>query len=68
MTQEELKEIILEQSNLKNLPNGSLVAYMDKLTLEFEQTKKQIIELTYHLDKLEDLYNNTLKEYQKRNK
>lgn len=68
MTKEELKEIISEQTNLKNLPNKSLVNFMDKLSSEFDLTKKHIIELTYHLDKVEELYNNTLNEYQKRSK
>jgi hypothetical protein len=39
---------------------------MDKLSVEFEITKQNIINTTIYLDKLEELYNNTLKEYQTR--
>jgi len=68
MKKEELENIISEQKNLKNLPNSKLIEYMDKLTTDFEQLKKNIIESTYFLDKLEELYNNILKEYQDRKK
>lgn len=68
MKKEELENIISEQKNLKNLPNSKLIEYMDKLTTDFEQLKKNIIESTYFLDKLEELYNNILKEYQDRAK
>ena len=54
MKKEELENIISEQKNLKNLPNSKLIEYMDKST--------------YFLDKLEELYNNILKEYQDRAK
>jgi hypothetical protein len=39
---------------------------MDILTTDFELTKENIINLTMYLDKLEELYNNTLKEFQSR--
>ena len=39
---------------------------MDILTTEFDLTKENIINLTMYLDKLEELYNNTLKEFQSR--
>ena len=39
---------------------------MDKLTVAFDLTKENVISLTIYLDKLEELYNNTLKEYQSR--
>ena len=68
MKKEELENIISEQKNLKNLPNSKLIEYMDKLTSDFELLKKNIIESTYFLDKLEELYNNILKEYQDRTK
>ena len=66
MTKQELENIIIEQQNLKNLPNTKLVEFMDKLSVEFEITKQNIINTTIYLDKLEELYNNTLKEYQTR--
>jgi len=66
MIKQELENIIIEQQNLKNLPNTKLVEFMDKLSVEFEITKQNIINTTIYLDKLEELYNNTLKEYQTR--
>ena len=40
---------------------------MDFLAQDFEETKKLIVELTYHIDNIENLYNKVLKEYQTRN-
>jgi hypothetical protein len=67
MLKEEFENIIKEQSNLKNLPNTTLVNFMDLLTNDFEMTKDNIIKQTIYLDKLEELYNNILKTYQERN-
>ena len=53
-------------NNLKELPNTKLIEVMDKLTVTFDLTKENVISLTIYLDKLEELYNNTLKEYQSR--
>ena len=66
MTQEQLIKIIEEQKDLKNLPNNNLVQMMDLLSLEFEYVKKNLISMTFHLDKVEELYNNSLKEFQNR--
>ena len=66
MTQDEFNKIIEDQKDLKNLPNNNLIIMMDILSLEFEEVKKNIISMTYHLDKIEELYNNSLKEYQSR--
>lgn len=68
MKKSEFENIVKEQSNLKNLPNQKLVEFMDLLSLDFEGTKKNIIDSTLYLDKVEELYNNTLKVYQERNK
>jgi hypothetical protein len=68
MRKEEFENIIKEQSNLKNLPNQKLVEFMDLLSSDFEGTKKNIIDSTLYLDKVEELYNNTLKVYQERTK
>jgi hypothetical protein len=68
MEKTELENIINEQKNLKNLPNLKLVEYMDKLTEDFEMTKQNIINLTHYLDKVEELYENILKEFQLRAK
>jgi len=66
MTKEELQEIIDSQKDLKNLPNSTLISYMDLLTQDFDDTKEKIISMTYYLDKVEELYNNILSEYQNR--
>jgi ribosomal protein S17E len=66
MTQEELKNIIENQKMLSDTPNTKLVEYMDMLTTDFEETKEKIINLTFYLDKVEELYNSILKEYQNR--
>lgn len=68
MKKEEFENIITEQSNLKNLPNQKLVEFMDLLSSDFEGTKQSIINSTLYLDKVEELYNNTLKVYQERTK
>jgi hypothetical protein len=67
MLKEEFENIINEQANLKNLPNTTLVNFMDLLSDDFEKTKDNIIKQTIYLDKLEELYNNILKIYQERN-
>jgi flagellar motor switch protein FliG len=67
MKKEEFENIVKEQSNLKNLPNQKLVEFMDLLSSDFDATKESIINSTRYLDKVEELYNKTLKVYQERN-
>ena len=66
MKKEEFENIVNLQNNLKEQPNSKLIEVMDILTTDFELTKENIINLTMYLDKLEELYNNTLKEFQSR--
>jgi hypothetical protein len=66
MTKLDLENIKSQVSNLKNLPNNILISNMDILNKEFELTKSKIIELTYHLDKIEELYELMIKEHQTR--
>jgi hypothetical protein len=66
MNKEEFENIIKLQSDLKDQPNSKLIEVMDKLTTEFDLTKENIINSTLYLDKVEELYNNMLKEYQSR--
>lgn len=66
MTKEEFQKISEESKDLKNQPNSKLIEYMDMLTTDFEITKKNIINLTLYMDKVEELYNDLLKEYQSR--
>jgi len=67
MKKEEFENIINEQKNLKSLPNNKLIEFMDLLSSDFETTKQTIINTTLYLDKIEELYNSTLKAYQERN-
>ena len=66
MNNEEFKKILTDLSDLKNLPNNKLVEIMDKLTTDFEVTKTNVINMTIYLDKVEELYNKTLSEYESR--
>ena len=67
MENKELENIASLMGELKNLPNTKLVEFMDKLTIEYEDTKTFIINSTYHLDVVEGLYNKILKEFESRN-
>jgi len=67
MTQEELKVMIEVAKDVKNVPNNRLEQTMDQLAEEFESTKQNILGLSLYLDKVEELYNTILKEYQNRN-
>ncbi len=66
MKKEEFEEIVNLQTSLKDQSNSKLIEIMDKLTSDFEGTKQELINMTLYLDKVEELYNNTLKEYQSR--
>ena len=66
MNKEEFENIIELQKELKDQPNSKLIEVMDKLTTEFDITKESIINSTIYLDKVEELYNTILKEYESR--
>jgi hypothetical protein len=66
MKKEDFQIIINNSKDLKSLSNTTLVSDMDKLSEEFELIKKNIIDLTFYLDQLEDLYNKGLNEYKSR--
>ena len=67
MTQEEFKVLMEVAKDVKNVPNNRLEQTMDQLATEFESTKQNILGLSFYLDKIEELYNKILKEYQERN-
>lgn len=67
MTQEEFKVFMEVAKDVQNVPNNRLEQTMDKLAEEFETTKQSILGLSVYLDKVEELYNTILKEYQNRN-
>ena len=66
MNNEEFEKVLTDLSDLKNLPNNKLVEIMDKLTTDFDATKTNVINMTIYLDKVEELYNKTLSEYESR--
>jgi hypothetical protein len=66
MNKLELDNIITQVKNLKNSPNDTLVNSLNLLSEEFDKTKNNILELTYHLDKIEELYNIMIKEIESR--
>lgn len=67
MNKEKFEEIIKDLGDIKNTPNNKLIELMDELTDEFENVKNNIIISTHYLDKIEELYNKSLDEYQNRN-
>ena len=67
MTEEEIKIMVESSKDVDKLSNKSLESNMDKLATEFEETKKNIINMTYYLDRVEQLYDVMLKEHKKRN-
>lgn len=65
MDEHKIKNVLLDY---RNKSNKDLTEAMDFLNSDFEETKKMIVKLTYHLDGVERAYNKLLEEYQKRNK
>ena len=63
---EEAKKALEIIKDFKNRPNKDLVFVMDFITEDFELTKKSLIKLTEHIDKLEHSYNLILKEFNNR--
>jgi stage V sporulation protein SpoVS len=64
--QEEAKKALEIIKDFKNKSNKDLIFVMDFITEDFELTKKNLIKLTEHIDKLERSYNLILKEYNNR--
>lgn len=64
---DEIKQIISEITNCKNLPNKKLVEQLETLSAEFDSIKVTMINLSYELDKIEEAYNKLNKEYSDRN-
>jgi hypothetical protein len=60
---EKVVQIIKEY---KSCPNKDLIFALDFLKEDFDRTKENIINLTKHLDKVENSYNLILKEHQNR--
>jgi hypothetical protein len=64
--EEEAKKALEILKDFKNRPNKDLIFVMDFITEDFELTKKSLIKLTEHIDKLEQSYNLVLKEFNTR--
>lgn len=64
---DEIKQIISEITNCKNLPNKKLVEQLETLSAEFDSIKVTMINMSYELDKIEEAYNKLNKEYSDRN-
>jgi len=64
---DDIKQIISEITNCKNLPNKKLVEQLETLSAEFDSIKVTMINLSYELDKIEEAYNKLNKEYSDRN-
>ena len=68
MIKEEFEEIVGLYKDAKNRSNYELANAMNSLTKTHFDTKKTIIDLTYYLDSVEEMYNKILEEYNSRNK
>ena len=63
------KNRLIEIANdVKNKSNKDLFLALEELEKEFESTKELIINLTRHLESVEELYNNVNEEIGKRTK
>ena len=62
----ESQKLIEITNDVENKSNKDLVIVADELSEEFEKTKELIIDLTRHLDGVENLYNKVNKEIEKR--
>jgi len=61
-----LNKILDISNNVKDKSNKDLFFALNELTDEFEKTKKLIIDLTRHLDDIEEMYNKVNEEIGKR--
>ena len=61
-------KIIEVIDDVTNKSNKDLFTTLEQLSNEFENTKQLIIDLTRHLESIEDSYNKVNKEIEKRTK
>ena len=64
---EESEKVVKIINECKQSSNKDLIFAMDFIKEDFDKTKENLINLTYHLDKLENSYNLLLNEYTNRN-
>jgi hypothetical protein len=68
MTKEEISKKAMEViDNPSESSNSELKLAMDVIQSDFTKLKDKLINITYHLDTLEETYNKLLTEYNKRN-
>jgi predicted RND superfamily exporter protein len=65
MEKDKLIDVI---NNIENTSNKDLFSAIDLLNEEFENTKQLLIDITKHLDTVEEYYNLINKEIEKRHK
>jgi hypothetical protein len=62
----DLDKILEITNDVQNKSNKDLLLAIETLSTEFEKTKELIIDLTRHLDLVEDMYNTVNNEMGKR--
>jgi hypothetical protein len=62
----DINKIIEISNDVENKSNKDLFQAIDLLSVEFEKTKSLIIDLTRHLEMVENMYENINKEIGKR--
>jgi len=68
MNKEEATKKTMEViENPSNHSNSDLQFAMDIINKDYELVKQTLIDMTHHLDSLEESYNKVLKEYNSRN-
>ena len=63
MTEEEFEKIVDLYLDSTSKSNVELTNAMNSLTKIHSETKQNIIDLTYYLDSIEEMYNKILNEY-----
>ena len=68
MTKQELTKKTMEViEDPSTHSNNDLQTAMDVINKDFETVKQTLIDMTHHLDNLEEMYNKILNEYNSRN-
>jgi hypothetical protein len=68
VNQDDSNKVLGIVKDYKTKSNKDLIFVMDFLQKDFEVTKDSLLKLTHHLDKIENIYNTILKEYENRTK
>ena len=64
----EPKKLMEVVNDVENKSNKVLMESLNELNDEFNKTKDLIVDLTRHLDTMEDMYNKLYNEFKKRRK